>query len=166
MKQPDAGFRIYLVTALLCTTSALSLVLYLAGIASAEPTLLVWPDDAYILHNPDAGTWSIGNSSIAYTVGFGSDGALRAISLEAPGFNRDWDLEVAADGSFQVAGRDVPIGSSSSGMVFRGFSTEEANGGEARFLPSFELPERQLHVTRVCDLSRRSGCRDLDGLRG
>lgn len=118
-----------------------------AGTAVVEAQTLVSIDDAYVFHDADVRTWSIGNGAITLVAGLASTGGFRVFQIATPGTADVWQLEPATDALFTMAGRSYAFGSAQAGFVLQGFRADEARGG-VQLSVTFDLPDRQLRVTR------------------
>lgn len=110
--------------------------------------------DAYVSHDADANRWSVGNSTIGFTVGFDPTGVFRVIELREP---RSEPLAMAAapDAFVTLAGRQMPLGASASGFTLEKFDAVEVVNG-VRLDLTFTLREPRLRVTRSYACYRRA----------
>jgi len=114
--------------------------------ALAEPERIASVADAYVDHDAQDRSWTIGNGRITYTVGFNAAGTLTTRHLASTD-GAPWRITEQADATHVVGGRSVMLGNTANGSVFRAASADEFEGG-VRLRLIFDAPERQLRTTR------------------
>src|SRR5262245_59985436 len=72
--------------------------------SAATGTILLQREDAYVASEGQDSTWTVGNSAIAYSVGFDETGRLTTRDLKN-GAGLSWNPTRQADTNFQIDGR-------------------------------------------------------------
>ena len=85
--------------------------------------------DAYIKHEPNAETWSIGNATIELVVGFNASKTLVISALSNPSSGSALDIAQPADTSVTIGGDTLPLNESNDKMTLLSAAADETDAG-------------------------------------
>jgi alpha-galactosidase len=110
-------------------------------------------DDAYVEAVGSGDGWVVGNTAMAFHVGFDAEGRLVARDLRSSASDRSWRPAGAPESSFRLDGRDVTLARSDARGLRLGqvVSGETATGVELRLV--FESPRDGLRISRIYAVS-------------
>src|SRR5262249_59917374 len=96
-------------------TAFLLLVASISAV-SADPVVLAKSGDAYVSRDEDANSWTIGSSSVAFTVSLAS-GTLQAVELGSPRLSAPLAIEPGPAAAILITGRSVSLGAADLNTV-------------------------------------------------
>jgi alpha-galactosidase len=117
--------------------------------AAAAGTIVLQRGDSFISAEGADTFWTIGNASLAYTVGFDESGRLTARDLTHVVSAQSWNVARQADTLFKLDGRELTLNRSEVGgfTLTRVETAESATGIELRLV--FTSPRDGVQATRV-----------------
>lgn len=115
---------------------------------SADRRSLVSSGDAFVMADPDTGSWTIGSSTIRFTLTLDKRSGLRVMDLSNP-YTGQWSVGVAPDTTVSLGSGELTLGTRA--LVFEGAEASQYRGG-VRLDLSFISSSPPAKVTRsyVC----------------
>jgi alpha-galactosidase len=101
-----------------------------ASAAAAPVQSTVSNQDAYVTRDEGSESWTVGNATIRYTVGFDREGRLMTLDLSQPGTAAVWNPLRIPDSHVTVGERDLILGNmAGEGFKFEGATLDESPTG-------------------------------------